>query len=32
MKSGYDCGLTIQDYQDIREGDIIEVFTMVEVK
>ncbi len=32
MKSGYDCGLTIEDYQDIREGDIIEVFTMVEVK
>ena len=32
VKSGYDCGLTILDYQDIREGDIIEVFTMVEVK
>jgi translation initiation factor IF-2 len=32
MKSGYDCGLTIADYQDIHEGDIIEVFTMVEVK
>ena len=31
-KSGYDCGLTIADYQDIREGDIIEAFTMVEVK
>ena len=32
MKSGYDCGLTIEGYQDIREGDTIEVFTMVEVK
>ena len=32
VKSGYDCGLTILDYQDIREGDIVEVFTMVEVK
>ena len=32
VKSGYDCGLTIADYQDIREGDIIEVFMMVEVK
>ena len=32
VNSGYDCGLTIADYQDIREGDIIEVFTMVEVK
>ena len=32
VKSGYDCGLTIADYQDIREGDIVEVFTEVEVK
>ena len=32
VKAGYDCGLTIADYQDIHEGDIIEVFTMVEVK
>lgn len=32
VNSGYDCGLTIADYQDIREGDIIEVFTKVEVK
>ena len=32
VNSGYDCGLTILDYQDIREGDIIEVFTKVEVK
>ncbi len=31
VNSGYDCGLTILDYQDIREGDIIEVFTQVEV-
>ena len=32
VNSGYDCGLTITDYQDIREGDIVEVFTKVEVK
>ena len=32
VNSGYDCGLTIADYQDIREGDIIEVFQNVEVK
>ncbi len=32
VNSGYDCGLTIADYQDIREGDIVEVFTKVEVK
>ena len=32
VKSGYDCGLTILDYQDIRENDIIECFMNVEVK
>ncbi len=32
VNSGYDCGITIEDYQDIREGDIIETFEMVEVK
>ena len=31
IKSGYDCGLTILDYQDIHENDIIECFTNVEV-
>ncbi len=30
--SGYDCGLSIQGYNDIREGDIIEAFEEVEVK
>ena len=30
--NGFDCGVTIADYQDIREGDIVEVFTEVEVK
>ena len=32
VNSGYECGLTILDYQDIREGDIIETFVMKEVK
>ena len=32
VNNGYDCGLTILDYQDIREGDIIEAFVMEEVK
>ena len=27
-----DCGLTLENYQDIHEGDIVEVFTEVEVK
>ena len=30
--SGYDCGLNIQGYNDVREGDIIECFEEVEVK
>ena len=32
IKSGYDCGLTIDGYQDVREGDVIECYTEVEVK
>ena len=30
--SGYDCGLSIANYNDLREGDIIEAFEEVEVK
>ena len=30
--SGYDCGLSIQGYNDVREGDIIEAYEEVEVK
>lgn len=30
--SGYDCGLSIQGYNDIREGDIIEAYEEVEIK
>ena len=30
--SGYDCGLSIAGYNDVREGDIIEAFEEVEVK
>lgn len=32
MKKGFDCGITIKDYQDIHENDIIECFALVEVK
>ena len=31
VKQGYECGLTIQNYNDIKEGDIIEAFVMEEV-
>ena len=30
--SGYECGLTIENYNDIKVGDIIEGFEEVEVK
>ena len=32
VTSGYECGVTIERYNDIKEGDIIEAFTDVEVK
>ncbi|MDR1101175.1 MAG: translation initiation factor IF-2 [Clostridiales bacterium] len=31
VASGYECGLTLEKYNDIKEGDIIENFEMVEV-
>ena len=32
VKSGYDCGLTVENYSDVRVGDRIEVYEMREVK
>jgi translation initiation factor IF-2 len=31
VKQGYECGLTIQNYNDIKEGDVIEAYQMKEV-
>ncbi|MBP3738763.1 MAG: translation initiation factor IF-2 [Muribaculaceae bacterium] len=31
VSSGYDCGFSIQSYNDIQEGDVIEAFEEVEV-
>lgn len=31
VASGYECGLDIENYNDIKEGDMIEAFTMVEI-
>ena len=31
VTAGYECGLTIKDYRDFREGDILEVYSMEEV-
>ncbi len=32
VQKGMDCGLTLENYQDIKEGDIIEVFDLKEIK
>ena len=32
VTAGYECGMTVAKYNDIREGDIFECFTMQEVK
>lgn len=31
VTAGYECGLTLKDYRDFREGDILEVYTLEEV-
>ncbi len=31
VAAGYECGLTIKDYRDFKEGDILEVYAMEEV-
>ena len=31
VASGYECGMTIEKFNDIKEGDIIEAFTMEEI-
>ena len=32
VQSGYDCGLNIDGYNDIKVGDIIEAYQIVEIK
>lgn len=32
VKSGYDCGMGIENFNDIKEGDVIESYEMREVK
>ena len=31
VREGFDCGIGLAKYQDIKEGDIIEAYRMVEV-
>ena len=32
VAAGYECGISIENYNDIEEGDIVEVFEMQEIK
>ena len=32
VKKGYECGITLETFNDIKENDVIEMFEMVEVK
>ena len=32
VNSGFECGLNIENYNDIKEGDIIEGYVMEEVE
>ena len=32
VKHGYECGLSLKDYNDIKEGDILEAYEITEVK
>lgn len=32
VSAGYECGLNIENYNDIREGDIVEAFEQVEIQ
>jgi translation initiation factor IF-2 len=31
VKSGFECGIGVQDFPEIREGDLLEIFEEVEV-
>ena len=31
VNAGYECGISIIDYRDFKEGDIIEAYTMEEI-
>ena len=32
VQSGYECGIGIENYNDIKEGDVIEFYTYKEIK
>jgi translation initiation factor IF-2 len=32
VAKGYECGITVKNYHDVKEGDIIEAYVMEEIK
>jgi len=32
VATGYECGITLENYNDIKEDDVIEAFQVVEVE
>lgn len=32
VAQGYECGLSLENYNDIKEGDVIEAYAMQEVE
>ncbi len=32
VREGFDCGLVVRDFQDVRPGDVLEGFRVVKVK
>ncbi len=32
VKEGFDCGMAFENYQDVKEGDIVEAFELEEVR
>lgn len=32
VKKGFECGITLENFSDIKEGDVIEDYEMVEIK
>ena len=32
VKAGFECGITLENYQDIKEKDIIEAYELIEIK
>ena len=32
VTAGYECGITLENYQDVKEGDVLEVFETRQVE